>query len=135
MLRKTQRCIRKTFKDVINITMLESINSWNIDSYGGSGIGYVNKNLALSIVEGVNQEVFGVELNPTIEDKIAHVCIGLIKGHCFMDANKRTGISVFMLLCEEFEINIDDLDCIELAMNIATDKIDKDKLVKILKNR
>ena len=52
----------KNIRDLITIGTLYKINSNMVKKYGGAGIGFINKNLALSVIEGYNQEVFWGEI-------------------------------------------------------------------------
>ena len=48
------------------------------------------------ILAAVYQNVFGVEVYPSIEEKAAHLLYFLIKDHPFADGCKRIGASIFL---------------------------------------
>ena len=48
------------------------------------------------ILEAVYQNVFGVELYPTIEEKAAHLLYFIVKDHPFIDGCKRIAATMFL---------------------------------------
>lgn len=48
------------------------------------------------ILAAVYQNVFGTELYPSIEEKVANLLYFLIKDHPFVDGCKRIGASIFL---------------------------------------
>lgn len=58
---------------MITIKRLYLINEFLVEQFGGVGVGFKDENLAISLVEGVNQEVYGQVLYPTVEDKISYI--------------------------------------------------------------
>lgn len=67
------------------------------------------------------QEVFGIELYPSIADKAAILMINLIKKHPFFNANKRTAI-----MATDIFLQMNGVDCtfsteegIDLVLKIA----------------
>ncbi|MDO4501191.1 MAG: Fic family protein [Erysipelotrichaceae bacterium] len=48
------------------------------------------------ILEAVYQNVFGVEVYPSIEEKAANLLYFLIKDHPFADGCKRIGAAIFL---------------------------------------
>ena len=48
------------------------------------------------ILEAVYQNVFGVELYPTIEEKAAHLLYFIVKDHPFVDGCKRIAATMFL---------------------------------------
>ncbi|HIE4740812.1 TPA: hypothetical protein ACXNBL_000757 [Clostridioides difficile] len=51
---------------MITLEYICKINKKMIERYGGAGTGIRNKNLAISIIDGINQEVFGRVMYPTV---------------------------------------------------------------------
>jgi len=62
------------------------------------------------------------ELYPTIEEKLAVLCRSLISNHCFIDGNKRIGVTILLVLAKANKVKLkytqDEL--IELALKVAT---------------
>lgn len=112
---------------MITLNKLYMINEFLVEQFGGLGVGFKDENLALSLVEGVNQEVYGQKLYPTIEDKISYIVFSIIANHIFLDGNKRTGAYVLEELCEDYGLNIEytDDELIELVLLIAQSKVDR----------
>lgn len=107
--------------------------------YGGSK-GIREMNLLKSSIENVFQTYEGIELYPTIIDKIIQVSYSLIKNHCFIDGNKRIGVMILLYLLEINEINhiMSNLDIIKLGLEVASGEISKEAFksfveIKIIK--
>ncbi|HCU3054340.1 TPA: type II toxin-antitoxin system death-on-curing family toxin [Clostridioides difficile] len=117
---------------MITLEYICKINKKMIERYDGAGIGIRNKNLAISIIDGINQEVFGRVMYPTVEEKISHIVVGIIQGHIFIDANKRTGLATLLILCDKYNIDV-NYDKENLAIEIALNKINESDLSNMLK--
>lgn len=106
---------------MITLNELYTINKYLINTFGGSGIGFTDENLAHSCVVQIYQEVFGSNLYPTVESKISFIVFSIIANHIFIDGNKRTGIAVLEKLCKDNSLllNASDDELIKLAINIA----------------
>lgn len=113
---------------MITLKKLYSTNKFLVEQFGGVGVGFKDKNLAISLVEGVNQEVFGEVLYPSIEDKISYIVFSIVANHVFLDGNKRTGAYILEELCEDYNLNLDytDDELIELVLLIAQSKVDRE---------
>ena len=63
----------------------------------------------------------GQELYPTIEQKAARLCLGLINNHAFYDGNKRIGILAFLTFLEinGVKVNYTDKELIDMGLAIA----------------
>lgn len=64
---------------------------------GGSD-GVRDAGLVESAVMRAMAEYSGVEAYPTIPEKAAAVCCGLIQNHGFIDGNKRIGVATMLLI-------------------------------------
>jgi len=64
------------------------------------------------------------EFYPSPEEKIAAISHGLIKGHGFMDGNKRIGVCVMLLLAElnGIKLNYSQAELIDLGIGTAEGK-------------
>lgn len=83
-----------------------------IQAFGGID-GIRDENLLESAIEAPFQTFGGQDLYPTLIEKAARLCYGLVKNHPFLDGNKRTGIHVALVLLEingaEIEYTDDEL--------------------------
>lgn len=83
------------------------------------------------------QSVFGQDLYPTIEEKAARLCYGIIKNHPFVDGNKRTGFHAMLtfLYINEYKLIYDDEDLEETAVKIADGNMEYEELVIWVRNK
>lgn len=121
---------------MISLEKLFSINRFLIEEFGGMSVGFKDENLVMSLVEGVNQEVFGKILYPTVYDRISYIVFSIISNQVFLDGNKRTGIYVLEYLCEKENLVLDcsDDNLIELARSIDKSEISIERLSSWLKD-
>ncbi len=89
---------------MLNIQEIVEINRIIVDD-SNEPFAILNKNNLMSLTN-YDQEVFGITLYPTIEDKISFVVVSLIKNHCFANGNKRTALAVLYMLTENNKLNI-----------------------------
>lgn len=70
----------------------------------------------------------------TDEEQIASIVLSLIKGHYFMDGNKRTAFMVFTILCKfnEIELNNSDDYYSKVFIEIAENDYSVEKVAKLL---
>lgn len=73
-------------------------------------------------IQQLNQEIFGRELYPTLEEKSALLIINLIKKHPFHNGNKRTAFMALTVLLglNGYEIHMEKDEVIKLSVDIAT---------------
>lgn len=87
------------------------------------------KDLLDSAVSAPFQSFGGKELYPSVKDKAARLCFGLIKNHIFIDGNKRIGIYVMLVFLQlnGIFIKCNDEELVDLGIGIAEGKLgDKD---------
>ena len=67
-----------------------------------------------------------------IKMQIISVFYGLVKNHCFSDGNKRTAVSVLLLLAEDNNISVlpDDGALEKIVLAAASTSISKEQLAK-----
>lgn len=113
--------IKITFDDVVKI------HDQGIQMYGGS-YGLRDAGRVESAIENIYQTFFGQELYPDITDKASSLACSLVNGHPFIDGNKRMGMAVMVtfLNLNDYELQITDEELIDLGLDIAQSKIDKD---------
>jgi death on curing protein len=69
-----------------------------IEEHGGLGVGFMNPGSLDFALEEIQGSCFGVDRCPTAFDKAATLGWRIIRGHIFIDGNKRTGIMAAMAL-------------------------------------
>lgn len=114
---------------------LELIHLQIIDESGGSH-GTRDAGRLESALAAMQQDTFGQELYPSLYDKAAVLCRGVIGDHPFVDGNKRTGIMSALVF-----LNLNNLDTSQLknkeledfAVKIAVDKLDVPEIARWLR--
>jgi len=106
-----------------------------IERYGGSH-GVRDLERIKSVVQGVGQEVFGVEQYPSVFEKAAVYARNIIADHPFADGNKRTGITVAIMFLQYnsqiFKAKPGELE--DFALKIAVEKLDIKEISTWLQN-
>lgn len=86
------------------------------------------------ILAGVDQNVFGKELYPTLCDKAIYLLMEIDKSQAFPDGNKRVALTVFEYFLgfngASIKNTLSQKSKENFSLDIATNKIDKIKAVK-----
>lgn len=92
-------------------------------------------NLLKSALNSPFQTWGSVDLYKTIEDKAAHLCYSVVKNHPMIDGNKRLGahLLVTFLDINNYQLIYDDNDFYDVVINLASNLITVDDLVKWIK--
>lgn len=95
--------------------------------------GIRDKNSIQLISQSLNQEVFGVELYPTIFDKAAYLWYALSNYHCFYNGNKRTALvtTYVYLKINGYYLKIDN-NFYDISLNIVESQIEKKQIKEII---
>lgn len=105
-----------------------------IEETGGSP-GLRDEKLLDSALNAPFQTFGGSDVYPSIEEKAAHLCFGLVNNHSFVDGNKRIGahcLLVFLGL-NEIELSYDQTELSTIIWDLAKGSISlKDLLNWIL---
>ena len=74
----------------------------------------------------------GHEIYPTLHEKAAAVCYGLVQNHGFIDGNKRIGVEVLrlILVMNGIEIVYTQSELITLGLSIARDEMDVEQVAE-----
>ena len=109
--------MRLTYDDIIRM------HDQAISKFGGVN-GVRDKNEIESVLNNIYATFGGVELYPEISSKASFLAFGLIKGHAFLDGNKRIGTSVMLTFLDMngCEVDATNEEIIELALDIAQSK-------------
>lgn len=118
----------------IDIEQLLEIHTLLIDRYGGKlGIRDVGRLQAALAVQ--SQQIFGMELYPSVHDKAAAMMRGIIADHPFVDGNKRTGMLVTLTYLEinecTFLANRGEIE--DFAVSVATDTLSVEQIATWLR--
>ncbi len=81
--------------------------------------------------------VFGCDKYPSVFDKAAMLMYFFVKGHCFVDGNKRVGVqsAIVFLDVNGYEDNLDDEEGYEKTLEVAKillSEMDRDAYIKDL---
>ena len=94
----------------------------------------VNKESHLqSILENIDQYVFGKELYPTLCDKAIYILMRIEQSQAFPDGNKRVALSAFEFFLNingsSFNSEVSQKEKTKFMLFIATNKLDKELAV------
>ena len=105
------------------------INKQTITKHGGTH-GIKNLSLIESSLNSGLATFDGVDLYPTVEDKISMISYSFIKNHGFNDGNKRVGCIVLLTLCYKNNLMIkpSQEDLITLGLGVAEGSLNKDAM-------
>lgn len=97
--------------------------------------GVRDENLLASAVNTPFQTFMGNDLYPSIYDKAAQLCYGIVKNHPFTDGNKRTALhSMYVyLIINGFDITATQQEVEDLIINVAAGKMTNTELVQWLR--
>ncbi|WP_414548451.1 type II toxin-antitoxin system death-on-curing family toxin [Anabaena sp. CCY 0017] len=112
-----------------------SIHTKQIKRYGGSS-GIRDEGLLDSAIYQPQASFGGELLHPTIVEQSAAYLFHITNNHAFVDGNKRTAFDVMVtfLNLNDYELDMTPKEAEELTIQVADNKVDKEKLIEILKN-
>jgi death-on-curing protein len=117
----------------ININFVISIHNEIINQTGGLS-GVKDKGQLESLLEHIKNDTY----YPTIQDKLTHLVFGIVKFHCFTDANKRTSIALgYIFLCLNGYYVIPTIYLLKMeliVLDVADNKISKNDLKSYISN-
>lgn len=115
---------------ILNKEQVIAIHSILINQSGGID-GVRDRNLLDSALKAPFQTFSGEDLYPTIPQKAACLCFGLINNHSFLDGNKRIGILVMMTFMElnNMPITCTDEELIQLGLGVASNSIGQNEVL------
>ena len=98
--------------------------------------GVRDENLLASAVNTPFQTFMGNDLYPSIYDKAAQLCYGIVKNHPFTDGNKRTALhSMYVyLIINGFDITASQQEVEDLIINVAAGKITNIELAQWIRD-
>ena len=106
-----------------------------IDRYGGT-YGIRDEGILDSALHAPFQTFSGEELYPDIFEKAARLGFGLIKGHAFIDGNKRIGTHVMLIFLRlnDVMLRYSDDELIQMIFDVASGSADDKALLNWLKD-
>ena len=98
--------------------------------------GVRDENLLASAVNTPFQTFMGNDLYPSIYDKAAQLCYGIVKNHPFTDGNKRTALhSMYVyLIINGFDIIATQQEVENLIIDVAAGNMTNTELVQWLRD-
>lgn len=80
--------------------------------------------LLKSAINNPFQTFGGVELYPSIQEKAARLCFGIVKNHALVDGNKRLGTHVMLvfLWLNGYTLEYQDEEMINIILDLASGK-------------
>ncbi|WP_334310528.1 type II toxin-antitoxin system death-on-curing family toxin [Nodularia spumigena] len=111
-----------------------NIHTKQIKRYGGS-FGIRDEGLLDSAIYQPQASFGGELLHPTIVEQAAAYLFHITNNHAFVDGNKRTAFDVMVtfLNLNDYELDMTTEQAYELTIQVADNKVDKEKLIEILK--
>lgn len=100
-----------------------------IDETGGLD-GVRDESLLDSAINAPFQKFDGKDLFPTVQQKAARLCFGIIKNHAFIDGNKRIGTHTMLvfLALNGIEIDYTQKELYQIILDLASGKLELDSL-------
>lgn len=102
-----------------------------IDEFGGEE-GVRDRGLLDSAIKAPFQSFATIDVYPTIEEKGAHLCYGIIMNHPFVDGNKRIGVHAMLvfLAVNHIELKYTQEELYTVILKVAAGKISVDELYR-----
>ena len=102
-----------------------------IDETGGLD-GVRDEALLDSAINAPFQKFGGDDLFPTVQQKAARLCFGIIKNHAFIDGNKRIGTHTMLvfLALNGIEISYTQKELYQTILDLASGKLELDSLTQ-----
>lgn len=98
----------------------------------GGTTGLRDENLLDSVLNAPFQSFGDTELFPSIQQKAARLCFGLVRKHAFIDGNKRIGAHAMLvfLSLNGIELEYSQEELCTTILNVASGKYDFDDILK-----
>lgn len=116
---------------------IKIIHSQTIEMFGGNPGYYENTYDKIDSIIAQQYPLFGYDKYPTIFEKAAMLMYFFVKGHCFVDGNKRVGVqsAIVFLSVNGYEDNLDDDEGYEKTIEVASldvSEVNRDAYIKEL---
>lgn len=106
-----------------------------IDRFGGSPE-IISGELLDSAINAPFMTYAGTDLYPTLFEKAARLCFGLVKNHPFSDGNKRIGAHAMLvfLSLNDVKLRYSQDELINLIMSVASGNADTSSILHWIKD-
>lgn len=83
------------------------------------------------------QSFAGVEIYPSIQQKAARLCYGIVKNHPFLDGNKRIGAHAMLsfLMLNSLALKCSDEELSDIIISLAAGRIGQDELCRWVESK
>lgn len=119
---------------MITLEQVQVFHTKLINRTGGLD-GVKDMGLVQSALERHKATFDGVDLYPSLIDKIAVTTVSLVRNHGFLDGNKRIGVSVMVLLMKlnNVEVQYTQNELIDLGLGLASNSMDEHHVIEWIK--
>jgi len=124
-----------TFEEIVHINR-RMIHEFGAVSFFSNVNNLLNPGSLEYILAACQGSMFGQELYPTVIDKAAAICYGIVTRHVFQDGNKRTGLEVCRQILElnSYKLPI-ERDAIEMVLSVAKGEISEQEFTAWVERR
>lgn len=107
------------------------LHSQLISETGGSD-GLRDEDMLESALSAPFQVFDDMEVYPSVQQKAARLCYGLVKNHAFVDGNKRIGAHVMLvfLSLNKIELEYTQKELADIILKVASGEISFEKLLE-----
>lgn len=107
------------------------LHSQLISETGGSD-GLRDEDMLESALSAPFQVFDDMEVYPSVRQKAARLCYGLVKNHAFVDGNKRIGAHVMLvfLSLNKIELEYTQKELADIILKVASGEISFEKLLE-----
>lgn len=104
-----------------------------VEQTGGSN-GIRDEGLLDSALSAPFQSFDSTDVYPSLQQKAARLCFGLVKNHPFVDGNKRIGVHVMLvfLALNGVELSYTQTELSDIILQVAASKKDDSELLEWL---
>lgn len=115
---------------ILSQAQILMLHSQLIEATGGTD-GIRDYGLLESALTAPFHSFADVDIFPSIQQKAARLCYGLVKNHAFIDGNKRIGAHAMLvfLALNKIELNYTQEELITIILGIASNKFSFDDLL------
>lgn len=116
---------------ILNKQQVILLHQCLLAAFGGSD-GIRDEGLLESAISTPFQSFGEVDAYPSLQQKAARLCYGLVKNHAFVDGNKRIGAHIMLAFLEinGIELSYTQEELITVILNVASDKCSFEELVR-----
>lgn len=107
------------------------LHSQLISETGGAD-GLRDEDMLESALSAPFQVFYDMEVYPSVQQKAARLCYGLVKNHAFVDGNKRIGVHVMLifLLLNKIELEYTQKELSDVILKTAASEISFENFFK-----